>query len=235
MGRGYIAAGLHSEISEYSSLLRALQTSGALDIVPHLTRAHAGSSRADNDQDSDVRPSGSESEGGIDFGSKAKRKSNIEERPKSKSTSQGNVLSSKGRRPPTRWPLLPQEIQVPEWGLDDEIKLLALQSLQAHEASATAPQGGHDDDDDDDDDDEEILPPSCLNALTMASSEHLSCIFALLAAHIPLSENSMQGRITPMGWESVLDILSANDACSEKFVWFSYSLYSTNFSPVVLE
>jgi hypothetical protein len=212
MGRGHVAAGLHSEISEYSYLLRALQTNGALDIVPHVTRTHTASNRGDNDQDSDVEISRSASEGGADFGTNAKPKANVNERSKGKSTRKVNVQSNKGRHACTRWPLLPEEVNVPEWGLEDEIQLLALQSLQMHQVSTSARQG------DDDDADEEILPQSCLNALTTASSEYLSRIFALLAAHIPLSEDSMQGRMTPIGWENVLDIVSANDACNEKFV-----------------
>src|SRR5262245_57900443 len=94
-------------------------------------------------------------------------------------------LNRKYKRLCTRWPLLPQDVHVPEWGFEDEIQLLVSSRS-----------------DDLDDDDDEPLPPS----LFEQASTHLSTILTHVSAHVPRTAESLQDRFRPLGWESILEI-----------------------------
>ena len=215
MRRGYITAGLRSEISEYSSLLRALQSNNALDISPDVTTARsslAPSSSQGSQATSDSGASANQPDPGPRRNSKRKRSAR----------SKGPLTRNVRRETSSRWPLLVDDVCVPEWGLEEEMKLLASQSLKrlqpdaglrAHHNLGPSTEG-----EDEDEDEDDILSESFVDALTTASSSHLSQIFSLLAAHVPLSENSMQGRIMPISWESVLDIVSVSGACDPKSI-----------------
>ena len=153
--RPTVPAKLHAEISEYASLLRALETTDALDVAARLTEpqpARATRSRSNNN---------------------------------------------------TLWPVLPDELPTPKWTLQDELRVLAARVLRS--------------DPDDDATIDDLLP-----SLTDACTAHLTHILALLSAHVPRSENSMQGRTAPIGWESVLDIVSVGGASDIQSVLFSF-------------
>jgi hypothetical protein len=184
--RKRVPVGLHSEFSEYSSLIRALETSETLGEVSHLTEHQA--SAGDGGEQSTKEPD------------EGKRR----------------VSGTK-----SRWPLLAGDVDVPEWGIEDEIKVLASRALKAHlsieeeeeEEGTTGP-----DDPTSDDGEDEVLDAPFLNAVTMATSAHLSQILALLAAHVPLTGKTTQDRIRPIGWESVLNIVWAHELYDEEFV-----------------
>ena len=46
-------------------------------------------------------------------------------------------------------------------------------------------------------------------------------ILALMAAHVPNAEKSMQNRLRPINWESVIDVVSAHGIVRPEFVTFS--------------
>ncbi|EGO26735.1 hypothetical protein SERLADRAFT_464117 [Serpula lacrymans var. lacrymans S7.9] len=111
--------------------------------------------------------------------------------------------------------MLAGDVHVPEWSFQDEVKLLAIQALQQQRKSGSE---GDQSPSDEEVKEEDIFDSSFLNALTVASSTHLSQILSLLAAHIPQAEKSMQNRIKPLRWENVLDIMATSGFVDEKSI-----------------
>ncbi|PSR97587.1 hypothetical protein PHLCEN_2v4294 [Hermanssonia centrifuga] len=308
--RPKVPAALHSELTEYSSLLRALRTTNALDLASQLTT----SAPTPRSKDRDVDVAGDldvEDENEKNIGLRQSQQDDgpsESERPltgTSISSLQGDRLPpaaskakvkprtrdirTKGRDTWTRWPLLAGDVHVPEWNLEDEVKLLAVKTLQHHPLLEAARRTHHDDEDErevlqptlgelegleSEEEDELAEDESSLNAagtssagnapnlsptsrphstvdvssrtsssrhsspssppavhaiaahspvdapdetvdsllnpslhdITICTARHLSQILALLAAYAPSSEKSMQNRVRPIGWESVLDI-----------------------------
>jgi hypothetical protein len=213
--RKKVPAALYTELSEYSSLIRALRTVDTLDLTSQLTRAQPAASPSQDTHESDE----SESE-------------ENDEAPSNPSTSRGassNAVSDKAKRSKagdsgkakakdnwTRWPLLTRDLHTLQFDFRDEIKTLALQVLRSQQLEQ------HSDGDEaplDEDDEDTILPPTLLDSLTLASSTHLSQVLSALAAHIPLTEKSMQNRINPIGWEGVLDIVAVSGLVDPKSVF----------------
>lgn len=230
--RRAVPAALHSELTEYSSLIRALQTSKTLDLAAHLASSQPTlSSRRSIDEagyDDDDEAEGSQlpsTTGGPSSqdihgaaGASSAGRSTYKAKLKRKADAKG-----KARDTWTRWPLLAGDVHVPEWGLEDEVKYIALQYLrsksQLDDTPSTLPPETEEDSHDLADEDEGgLLSSHALHALTASSSIYLSQILALLAAHVPYAEKSMQNRIHPINWESVLDIVAANGLASPTFV-----------------
>ncbi|KAI0634277.1 hypothetical protein C8Q77DRAFT_1056119 [Trametes polyzona] len=228
--RPKVPTALHSELTEYSSLLRALRTTDTLDLTKHLAEPPPTSLQAISDLD-DISLSDED------------LYEPIEEPPATESVSHeltSNVDSSvrsglssarprrtrrsgkaKQRDTWTRWPLLAGDVLVPEWGLYDEVRQAAEEALEVTSGPSAASQpdlaeGGtvHDSpassDYEEMDDDHPVLSPIALRALTADSSAFLTRILALLAAHVPNAEKSMQNRLKPMSWETVIDVASTH-------------------------
>jgi hypothetical protein len=208
MGRSRkaVPAALHTELSEYASLLRALRTSDTLDLSSQLAKAQPRTSTSAHEVDTE------NAEDGII--------------PASRNTTPNDILSSKSKGSPatqgpskktnwTRWPLLEGDVHTPEFGFEDEIATIASEALKLQHQADTESDNGPPEDDDE----EAYLPQSFLDSLTLASSTHLSQILSMLAAHIPLAETSMQNRIKPMGWEDVLDIVAVSGLIHPKSVF----------------
>jgi hypothetical protein len=223
--RKQVSSALYTELSEYSSLIRALRTSDTLDLASQLTRPQPAAStsqlntpESDEDQTEVTTPNASTSREispsvGLGKGKgkgrlKGSRKAGSSERAKSKAKDNW-----------TQWPLLAGDIHAPEFEFRDEIKALALHVVQSQRLEDSNDAALSDDDDTDDDDEDTILPPSLLDSLTLASATHLSQVLSALAAHIPLMEKSMQNRIKPIGWESVLDIVAVTGLVDPKSVF----------------
>jgi hypothetical protein len=213
--RKRVSAALHSELSEYSSLIRALRTGDTLDLASQLTRPATSVSQqntpeSDEDQEdvtsSDVSTSRNVSPNtALDKGKGRRLKG---------SKKAGSSGKTKAKDNWTRWPLLAEDIHAPEFEFRDEIKALALhvfQNQRLEDSNDANTLLG-------DDDEDTILPPSLLDSLTLASATHLAQVLSALAAHIPLMEKSMQNRIKPIGWESVLDIVAATGLVDAKSV-----------------
>src|ERR1700722_15839860 len=234
--RRRVPAGLRSELSEYSSLLRVLNVSGTLDVTSHLTESHPPTSTSEDDSvqsrdesgDEEMKdllndaipPLSSEFDPDPDhvagFGMNTRGKSKRTAKERSRTTRVQDTW---------RWPLLAADVYVPEWGLEDEIKVIATDILKQHSsppASQHKPGPIQPDERDDQmfdgDDDDDILPMPFADALTLATSAQLSRILAAVVSHVPLSENSMQNRALPIGWLGVLNIVGASELFDEKSV-----------------
>ena len=175
---------LLSEVTEYNSLIRALQTTDSFDLTTV--------------QPAEVPSNDSPGEGSLKQRSRAKREG------------VGGGLS-------VRWPLLPQDVSVPEWGLDDEIRLLASRAGREEDEEEEELNDRDKQGDDDEEEEEEEFP----SALCEAARAYLSAILAHVAAHVPLTAKSLQDRFSPFGWESVLQIVGAGGLCDESYVWFT--------------
>lgn len=170
--RKAVPTALRSELEEYSSLLRALRTNDTLDLSSQLLRAASSPQPSEGDNThgtSFAEPSGSGS----------------------------------GTRPRkdtwTRWPLLIQDVPVPEWTLQDEVERLANKLLQSPRNSAEEAE----------EDAEEPIDSVAIENLTLETTEYLSHLLAAIAAHVPMVGGSMQNRLKPLNWENVLAIVGA--------------------------
>ncbi|KAI0767445.1 hypothetical protein C8Q74DRAFT_1318114 [Fomes fomentarius] len=242
--RPIVPAALHAELTEYSSLLRALRTSKTLDLTTHLTEPpppHAARPFVEGDDvsviDDDAAitgpppPTQSTSR---DYTSEVG--SSLHSGGSSQSH---NKLSGKANRKAkerdtwTRWPLLAGDVHVPEWGLAEEVKHIAERVLAAsegqvppllctkgegeveeiipHETGAASTSSCSTSSDDEEDMDT-LLSHTSLQALTADSATFLARVFASLAAHVPAAAvGSMQNRVRPICWETVIDVALAND------------------------
>ncbi|KAI1786908.1 hypothetical protein LXA43DRAFT_747453 [Ganoderma leucocontextum] len=275
--RPRVPAALHAELTEYSSLLRALRTSDTLDLASHLTRppppfisqaSLAGDvSLTDDDDDGgyiDDGDGGDDYDDGDDVGED--REEALDESPPTDSPSQDafsqvafssqsrgddspleqpvNKRKAKQRDTWTRWPLLAGDVHVPEWGLADEVKniaerVLALSALNQrvvvpeHNVEETPPgaetSSGHPHPFTEQDD--HTVPDVVLHALTADSAAFLSHILALATAHVPAAEKSMQNRITPISWETVVGVACAHGVVSPRVAEVVRARMSRLFSP----
>ncbi|KAI0325370.1 hypothetical protein GY45DRAFT_1260979 [Cubamyces sp. BRFM 1775] len=235
--RPKVPTALHSELTEYSSLLRALRTSHTLDLVQHLAEPPPLAFRPPLDLD-DVQLSDEEREELVqeppsesvllDHSSvtRSPARSRVSESPERHRSGK-----AKQRDTWTRWPLLAGDVHVPEWGLHEEVRLVAKQVLSA--TAGRHPSGlghGHPENvshdltagsanlqpslSDEDDTNHPVLSSVALEALTSDSAVFLTRILALLTTHVPNVDQSMQNRIRPINWETVVDVACANGLVS---------------------
>jgi len=204
--RKRIPAALHSELTEYSSLIRALRTTNSLDVTSHITKPRPYSVQISFPPCTSVVSSP---------GLTVETPSNLSSRKRKRSS--GSPSRPRRRDAWTRWPLLANDVYVPEWSLEDEIGILAAQALKLRPhpplpvfPSRSSTSNSNDGDNYEDEDDEDNGDaPSYLSPLTNAASTYLSTILALLVAHTPNRPLSQQNRIEPIGWRAVLDMLSS--------------------------
>ena len=196
MKKQRVSAALHFELTEYASLLRALRTRDAMDLTANITK-----------------PS-----------------------PFTLPPQSEPVVNQKQNRDQwTRWPLLLEDVPIPEWTLEDEVAVIASQVMKSR-STPTPPlfegplehdDSSHTSDDvmdselDEDDPDHPFYVPH----LTSITTSLLSTIFSLLAQHTPARPASMQNRIEPLNWRSVIDTL-VNCGESE----YANPKYSSSFS-----
>lgn len=173
--RKAVPTALRSELEEYSFLLRALRTNDTLDLSSQLIRAAGTSQPPEHD---DIRNSSSTPPVQV---------------------SGSALISRKPKDLWTRWPLLIQDVPVPEWTLQDEVERLANRFLHP-------PRNF---DEETEEDAEEPIDSTAIEHLTLDTTEYLSHIFAAIAAHVPMVEGSMQNRLKPLNWENVLAIVGA--------------------------
>jgi hypothetical protein len=215
--RKIVPASLHSEISEYASLLRALRATDTLDITSQLTRLDSAPSQRDleptNEEEAgqNAAPTSSHAgRGDVSF---------IEEMGHSPALS----TSRTSRNTWTRWPLLAQDLHVPEWRFEDEVHSLARQAL-LFESSTSNPLPASTTSEPpcmgfnvpSEDHVEALLPPSSLRILADVSSSHLEHILSALASYSPIVDKSTQHRRHPIGWESVLNIVGVSGLVDSK-------------------
>ena len=245
--RQRVPAVLHSELQEYSSLLRALRTSSTLDLASQLTQhASASSSQHGSAQtrSTTTRPREVDDSTHIsdanDDGDDDPVTRRLKRKAKGKEESQTTVKSTRDSW--TRWPLLAGDVYVPEWSLEDEVRSIALRCLKSSPSNTlantnvTASSNGPDNvqndaesDPEDDDYAETLLTPTVLDALACSTGRHLAQILALLAAYVPPSEKSMQNRFKPLNWETVLEIAAVHGLVDNAFVSCLQFVYVTTY------
>ncbi|KAA1474382.1 hypothetical protein DENSPDRAFT_882756 [Dentipellis sp. KUC8613] len=213
--RKRVAAALHSELSEYASLIRVLRTNDALDVVPHL--APATFTPVDDDEgESEIMPSGTLSQ--------------RESSPHEDDLESETQLPGKSRDTWTRWPLMADDVHVPEWSFEDEVRLIAQQTLDSRGSTQPAstsggshrgsqiPEASQATAEDGEEDEDGRLPASVVQNLATAASIHFEQVLSAIASHTPLVEKSMQNRLKPVGWENVLGMVSASGLMDEKSI-----------------
>ncbi|KAJ7075131.1 hypothetical protein B0H15DRAFT_806432 [Mycena belliarum] len=227
--RKRVPQALHRELTGYADLLRVLRTNDALDLAKHITKPQPQPQR-DRDRG---RGQGSSTKAAQGSSPKAAQGSS----PKAPAGAHPaeDADEDADKRPPkrlrkrdtwTRWPLLPHDVHVPEWGLADEVAALVRHcrlttNTNTNPNASPRPRPALDDpadapapapgalaaeleDPSADADDAPYLPP-----LTHAASDFLAALLALMAHHTPARPQSMQSRLRPVGWRSVLDVLGA--------------------------
>ncbi|KAF8892909.1 hypothetical protein BD779DRAFT_1798316 [Infundibulicybe gibba] len=207
--RKFIPAGLHSELTEYTSLLRALRTSDTLDVTSQLIKAplfHRNDSQPPQNELADMDDS-------EDLANDQNGPALPQPQPPSTDTPPTNAAPTAGpsTRPDkrtrmstsavggrrdtwTRWPLLAGDVTIPEWGMSDEISHIVSQILKHQSRSP---------------EDEEIDSPAYMPYLADIGEHFLSRILALLAFNVPIRPQSMQNRLEPLDWRIVLDAAAA--------------------------
>ena len=199
--RKAIPAALHSEISEYVSLLRVLRATDTLDITTHLTRLDSPRETVQTthrEPDKGKSPAPSIVETQIDGET-------------SHSSPEGETAHpGRSWKNWTRWPLVPEDVHLPEWGFEDEVYSLAKHVLLS-DVSYLNPRDANSEDSNVliEDRAEVLLPPSSLRALADVSSSHLERILSVLASYSLSAEESAHDRSHPLGWESVLNVVGA--------------------------
>ncbi|KAI0827391.1 hypothetical protein BC628DRAFT_1418494 [Trametes gibbosa] len=233
--RPKVPTALHSELIEYSSLLRALRTSSTLDLVQHLAEPPPATLHSSLDLDDVSLPDEDHQEGGEDppltesvsHGLTSEVGSPIQSHVSSQTRKQLPSGKTRGRDTWTRWPLLSGDVHVPEWSLQDEVLHTAQEAMvslkMTVKAKAEASDGGPDPQhgtetasvlSDEEDGEISALPPVALRAMTADSAAFLARILALLAAHVPNAGKSMQNRLHPINWETVIDIACTHGVIS---------------------
>ncbi|KAI9513424.1 hypothetical protein F5148DRAFT_4796 [Russula earlei] len=207
-----VSAALHSEISEYASLIRVLRTSDMLDITAQLTRPDSPPTQrrvTDNEEETNLR----ETPDDIDRGGVSGL--SIEDMDH-RSALHPSIPPQTSHKTWTRWPLLTEDLHIPEWGFEDEVHSLAKQALLSHlsTSSQLPPDSSSQSRDVDcdslsEDQIEALLPPSSSRALVDVSSSHLERILSALASYSPPVDKSALHRRRPINWGNVLNIVSA--------------------------
>ena len=201
MKKQRVSAALHYELTEYASLLRALRTSDTMDLTAHLTKP------------STLPP---QSEPVVNLDNDSLEAELLEEEPAE--ASKKKVAPHKRKRDQwTRWPLLLEDVPIPEWTLEDEVAVIASRVVKSRPTPTFPVFEGpleHDDPSHTDYvmntelDEEDPDHPFYVPYLTSVAASFLSTIFSLLAKHTPARPGSMQNRIEPLNWRSVIDVLA---------------------------
>ncbi|KAH8102186.1 hypothetical protein BXZ70DRAFT_1006798 [Cristinia sonorae] len=225
--RKYATTGLYSELSEYSSLLRALRTSTTLDLSSHLTAANAPivNTRYDGKEDASVvsnavatlTPRDGDPEGSSSALPDSQALTAVDPEEYVDTPTEDSDPSSAPRKKArisapatvrdtwTKWPLVPSEVHIPEWPFDEEVRILAVDAL--HRLRSPAQEDDEQLDPNDQFDD--ALNPVTLRALTRATAKHLYEILGASSAMLPESEDSLQNRHGYINWELVLSAMDA--------------------------
>ncbi|KAI0729916.1 hypothetical protein C8Q72DRAFT_794189 [Fomitopsis betulina] len=220
--RKRVPAALHAEIHEYSALIRALRTRDTLDLTSQLIRANAASSQAATDDglldDDDLALDVDEQRPDASSNAALPSGSSMEAAPLKRKRKR-KAAPKKVRDHWTRWPLMPSDVHVPEWSLEDEVRVLAVHHVKSTlNAAAPAREEATLLEDMDDDFANTLLPPSSVDALSDEATSYLSRILALVATLRPPAAESMQNRFAPFNWEAVMAAVSSGGIADTKIL-----------------
>jgi hypothetical protein len=236
--RKTVPAALHSEISEYASLLRVLRVTDTLDITTQLTRLDSPSSPryaiSVNEEETGQREASTLSH--VDRTGISSPSIEGHGRP---SALDASIPPRMSRNTWTRWPLLSEDLHIPEWGFEDEVHSLAKKALLSDfstfnrlPADTASPSLGVDPNVLSEDQIEALLPPSSLRTLADVSSSHLECILSALASYTPPVHKGTQHRRHSISWESVLNIVSAAGLVDGKYVVSQSQMNNGDIRPI---
>lgn len=110
-------------------------------------------------------------------------------------------LIEDGRADFTRWPLTPDDVPVPEWSLQEEILGIAKHFLTRIHTPSSNRDLDFELELDEDDERFGPLPDLATGFLTHALN--------MLVYHIPARPASMQNRVTPFGWDILINTLTS--------------------------
>lgn len=113
---------LRQELSEYTSLIRALHTASTQDLLPHLLGTFPRPPSVPSSRSASTHPSRSSG-----VSSTSDSRSRLGEEVRSAS---GDLRDDTQRDIWTRWPLLKGDVYVPEWSLQDEVRSIAERSAR---------------------------------------------------------------------------------------------------------
>ncbi|KNZ81138.1 hypothetical protein J132_03130 [Termitomyces sp. J132] len=193
--RKLVPTALHSELTGYSSLIRALRANNTLDVTSHLAKA---SFNLDSKSDINLTDSDTHEE---DFQHKS-----------TDAEDEYDTDAMTNADPPMSSALHLVSSPTAKWSFEDEIRYLAEHISKHQSQTLFPPQEAEKDGENPDDlvsEDIDDVGPSYLPHLTQAASNYLSTILALLVAHTPNRPDSQQNRIEPMCWRALLDVLSS--------------------------
>ena len=216
--RKAVPAALHSEISEYASLLRVLRATDTLDITTQLTRLDSPSlpwhATSVNEEETGQREAST-----LSHADRTGISSPSVEGHGRPSTVDASILPRMSRNAWTRWPLAAEDLHILEWGFEDEVHSLAKKALLFDFSTSNqlpSASRGVDPNMLSEDQIEALLPPSSLRPLADGSSSHMEHILSALAYYSPPLDKSTQHRRHPISWESVLNIVSATGLVDAK-------------------
>lgn len=196
--RQLVPTTLRNELTEYTSLLRALRTSQTLDVTAHLTHPREHS----NDRETD----GTEPEETVAGSSSIDSDHRKPERSESPHWRKRDQW--------TRWPIPAKDVPPPDWSLQDEVETLIKQVLASVEPEpdstmAVKPEEDADIEHDSDSDDEDAYMQDLAELVTPVVENYLESVFALTCAHTIARPDSMQNRIEPFDWRDLVNILGS--------------------------
>ncbi|KIM43664.1 hypothetical protein M413DRAFT_443569 [Hebeloma cylindrosporum] len=122
----------------------------------------------------------------------------------------------------TRWPVPLEDVLAPEWTLEDEVAVIASQVIKSRPPLVfpVSPAGSDDDEEGEEEGEERFVRVMDMEAeeddpdvpfyvpyMTSIMAEFLSTILGLLASLTPARPASMQNRIEPLGWRTIIDVV----------------------------
>lgn len=180
------------ELTEYSSLLRALRTSHTLDVSAHLTQAQDPTDvEYDAPEPKEFPPTPSTSTG-----------------ERSRTQSEPELRDWRNRDQWTRWPMLLKDVPPPDWSLQDEIGSIVRQVLGSVE-TVTKVEKHAEEEHDSDREDEDAYMRRLTELITPVIETRLESLFAIICAHTMARPDGMQNRIEPFTWHDLSHILSS--------------------------
>ncbi|KAJ6463909.1 hypothetical protein C8R45DRAFT_1220030 [Mycena sanguinolenta] len=226
---------LHSELSEYSSLLRALSTNDSFDFARRLTEPGPSSKRRRRTEEEESAEEGEnehtvnqedEEESQLGSPPRKRRRRIIEDSPALETSPappgvEEDADAAEGSSPTREEKQKPQErvrkrdtwTRWPLLVTDLRVPEWGLEDeIEALVRQCLRNNPHPTDEDDEGETGEDVAPedaPMWLPHLTQSASAFLSSLFALLAHHTPARPQSMQDRLNPLDWKMVLDIVAS--------------------------
>jgi hypothetical protein len=201
-----------NELQEYSSLLRALKYSGAIDVDPLVLGPPVDLPEPgyEDEDDDDVEAVRGDSKDEPDFTSGPCGLEQYEEKPGPKGSSLTSLaqtaLDLQQNIKRRRWPLMADELPSMEWDLRGEIARFAYHTLLPSDLEEDGMENN-----------------AAIRAVTLSTLDHLAEILNCIAVFNGPNAPRVKERLRPMGWQSILDIVEVHGAVNVKLV--SYFLF----------